>query len=225
MKTKKSYRKDLESKRNIFLLIGVVVAFSFALIAFEWTTDKILVDLIPITVDGIDGIELPPVIIEKPEEVELEKPKPAIPEILVFTDDPTCDDPNFGLLDPEDYQPPVFEPLSLYDEERVDDIVFDYVDKMPEFKGGDAALMRFLANEIRYPTVPQEMNISGKVYVRFVIDKEGYVTDVTLVRGVDQYLDKEAIRVVSSMPRWNPGLNRNVPVKVAFTIPIKFVLK
>ena len=96
---------------------------------------------------------------------------------------------------------------------------------MPEFPGGDAALLSYLAKNIDYPVIAQENGIEGKVYVSFVVDKEGRVFNVALVRGVDSSLDREAIRVVKSMPRWKPGRQGNTEVKVRFTVPIKFTLQ
>ena len=226
MEAKKSYRKDLERLKNIFLQIGMIVAFSFVFIAFEWTTEKINIIFVPDRVDGIDLIELPPIVIDKPEEAAIEKPKPPrFVDIITISEDPFFDDSGIDFVDIEEYQHTTYEPVELDEEIREDITVYDLVDKMPEFPGGEQALLRYLANEIKYPALAEQLQIFGKVYVSFVINKEGYVTNVKIARSADPALEKEAIRVVSSMPRWEPGLNKNKPVNVSFVVPINFVLK
>ena len=96
---------------------------------------------------------------------------------------------------------------------------------MPEFPGGTAALMKYLGANIKYPTISQEMGSAGKVIVQFVVDKDGTITDPTVVRGVDAYLDKEAIRVISSMPKWKPGVQNGKKVRVKYTVPVVFRLQ
>lgn len=97
--------------------------------------------------------------------------------------------------------------------------------KMPEFKGGDQGLMRFLSSKVAYPYEAQRQGIEGRVILQFVVKKNGIISDIRVVRKVNYYLDKEAIRVVQSMPKWNPGLIENEPVNVSFTLPINFKLQ
>ena len=106
-----------------------------------------------------------------------------------------------------------------------DNCVFESVEQMPQFPGGEAALMKFLANNIRYPERAQENNIQGRVVVRFVITKTGSISDVRVVRSKDKDLDKEAIRVVKSLPKFTPGKNNGQPVNVWYTLPINFKLQ
>lgn len=96
---------------------------------------------------------------------------------------------------------------------------------MPEFPGGNAALVSFLSKNVKYPLIAQENGIKGKVFVTFVVDENGDIYNVTLARGVDASLDREAIRVVKSMPRWKPGRQGNTAVKVRYTVPINFILQ
>lgn len=105
------------------------------------------------------------------------------------------------------------------------DEVFMVVEQMPEFPGGDAALKTFIAKAIRYPADAQENGIQGKVFVNFVVDKDGSVTLAKVVRGVDPSIDKEALRVINSLPKWVPGKQGGHPVRVSFTVPISFVLQ
>lgn len=102
--------------------------------------------------------------------------------------------------------------------------VFDVVEEMPMFPGGNAALMDFLANNIKYPQVAEENGIQGRVVLTFTVEPDGSLTEVKVVRGVDIALDKEAIRVVKSMPKWIPGKVGGQPVAVKYTLPITFHL-
>ncbi|MAO01689.1 MAG: hypothetical protein CMD05_02000 [Flavobacteriales bacterium] len=98
------------------------------------------------------------------------------------------------------------------------------VENMPEFPGGDLGLMKYIQKNVRYPAIAKEYNITGKVYISFIVDKQGSVTNVKVVRGVDKNLDEEAVRVVKSLPKYKPGKQRGKPVRVMFTIPINFTL-
>lgn len=102
--------------------------------------------------------------------------------------------------------------------------LFDVVEEMPMFPGGNAALMDFLANNIKYPQVAEENGIQGRVVLTFTVEPDGSLTEVKVVRGVDIALDKEAIRVVKSMPKWIPGKVGGQPVAVKYTLPITFHL-
>jgi TonB family protein len=108
-----------------------------------------------------------------------------------------------------------------------EDEIYSVVEEMPSFPGGNDAMMNFIAKNIRYPMDERESQIQGRVYVRFVVRKDGVITDVQVIKGVNggSGLDKEAIRVVSSMPTWIPGKNNGKPVNVYMTLPIRFVLQ
>ena len=111
------------------------------------------------------------------------------------------------------------EPEPVKEEE-----IFVAVEQQPEFPGGTAALMKWLASNVRYPQMALENGISGRVIVKFVVEKDGSVSGVTLVRGVDKDLDREAIRVVKSMPKWQPGKNNGQAVRCYFNLPVNFKL-
>ena len=96
---------------------------------------------------------------------------------------------------------------------------------MPSFPGGPAALMKFLSENIKYPVVAQENGVQGRVVVAFVVERDGSITDVHIARGVDPSLDKEAVRVVKSMPKWTPGKQNGSAVRVKFNVPVAFRLQ
>jgi TonB family protein len=104
------------------------------------------------------------------------------------------------------------------------DRVFEVVEDMPEYPGGETALRNFLATNIKYPEAARNLGIQGRVFVRFVVTSTGDVRDVTIARGVDPVLDKEATRVVQKMEKWKPGMQKGKPVSVYYTVPISFVL-
>ncbi len=112
-----------------------------------------------------------------------------------------------------------------------DDEVYFIVPKMPEFPGGDSALRRFITENLRYPEEAKACGMSGKVFVQFVINKNGEVEDPQIARGIEPALNKEAIRVIQSLPKWKPGQNKSKwdnewrPVRVSFTIPVDFKLE
>lgn len=103
--------------------------------------------------------------------------------------------------------------------------IFYIVEEMPEFPGGELALRTFIAKAIKYPVVAQENGIQGKVYVSFVVGKDGRVSNARVIRSIDPALDEEALRVVNSLPIWKPGRQQGKPVRVAFSVPISFVLQ
>ena len=103
--------------------------------------------------------------------------------------------------------------------------VFDIVEKMPVFPGGQTALVQYIASHLKYPTVAQENGIQGRVLVSFVVGEDGYVEDVQVIKGVEPMLDKEAVRVIQSLPRWTPGNQQGKPVRVKYTVPVTFALQ
>ena len=103
--------------------------------------------------------------------------------------------------------------------------VFDVVEEMPQFPGGQAALLEYLAKNIKYPVVAEENGVQGRVIVTFVVERDGSITDVRVVKSVDPSLDKEAARVVKSMPKWQPGKQNGSAVRVKYTVPVQFRLQ
>ena len=120
----------------------------------------------------------------------------------------------------EEYVPPE------EDEEEVEEQqIFQVVENMPEFPGGRAALMKYLATNIKYPPYAKEAGIQGRVFINFVVEKDGSITAVKVLRGIGGGCDEEAIRVVKNMPKWSPGMQRGKPVRVSFNLPVKFTLQ
>ena len=110
-------------------------------------------------------------------------------------------------------------------EKPVEEKVFDVVEQMPQFPGGDAALFEYLSTHIKYPTIAEDNGVQGRVIVTFVVERDGSITDVKVVKSVDPSLDKEASRVVAGMPKWIPGKQNGSAVRVKYTVPLTFRLK
>lgn len=105
------------------------------------------------------------------------------------------------------------------------DKVYDIVEVMPQYPGGMPELMQYLAKNIKYPIQAQKKGIEGRVTVRFIVEKDGSISNVTVVRHIHPLLDKEAMRVIKAMPKWSPGMLNGKPVRVKFNIPVAFRLK
>ncbi len=228
MEVKKSPKADLESKKIIFLQIGLVVALSVMLIAFEWTTVDVEINLG--LVDQEMEVEEEIIPITRQDEIKPPDPPPApqVTDILNIVDDDVELDDDLEILDTEmqqDFEIDYAQMTDYVDEDREEGEIFIIVEEMPEFPGGQQALTEYLASSIRYPVIAQENGIQGRVYIQFVVNQDGAVTNATILRGVDPSLDREALRVVEAMPKWKPGRQRNRPVRVSYTVPINFVLQ
>jgi len=227
MELKKSYKADLERKRLIFLEIGLIVVLGLTLAAFEWTTRPSEGNELQISTEDVGDEEQIPITRQQQEQIA-PPPTQVVVELNIVDDDVQLDD----QLELEDQSANDNMAMDIVaytandDGEEVAEEVFIIVEDMPTFQGGDQNAFRtWIQQNLRYPEIAQENGISGKVYVQFAVNSKGEVVDVKVVRGVDPKLDKEAMRVVSSSPKWVPGKQRGKPVKVQFTFPIVFVLQ
>lgn len=118
-----------------------------------------------------------------------------------------------------------YVPVQVEEEEPEEEEIFQIVETPPSFPGGFAECLKFLQKNIKYPNISQENGVQGKVIIQFVVNSDGTVVDPVVVRSVDPYLDKEALRVVKAMPKWSPGKQRGKPVRVRFTLPVQFKLQ
>lgn len=226
MKTKKSKKADLESKRKLFFLIGLLFSLAIVLAAFEWKSpvEKIMI-FDDLKIDAPDD-EMMPITREKEEKKETLPVQKVFDFKLVTDETDIDDDPDFFE---SDITPDEAVDVKMYipqTEEKTDDIpTVWFADEMPEFPGGELALRKFVAQSIKYPVIAQESGIEGKVIVTFIINTNGEVTDVRIFRGVNSSLDNEALRVVRKLPRWKPGKQNGKAVRVNYNVPINFVLQ
>ncbi len=230
MEVKKSPKADLENKRSTWLLIGYVTVLAFMFVAFEWSERDVQIDMSQAVADIVfeEEIEIP--VTEQPEEV-LPPPPPEAPAIVeslnIVEDDVDVESTEIASSEETGqaveiaYVPPVVEEEEVEEQE-----IFEVVEQMPEFpNGGMAGLMQYLSKNIKYPTIAQENGTQGRVTVQFVVNADGSIVDAKVIRGVDPYLDKEALRVINSMPKWKPGMQRGKAVRVKYTVPVMFRLQ
>ncbi len=227
MEIKKSPKADLEPKKALFTQIGLVVALSLVLIAFEWTTTDVAIGSMQMTEDVAAEEEIIPITRQEEVKPPPPPPPPKVSDVLNIVEDDVELDDELELMDTESNENTVveFKAIEVQEEEEADAPVFFIVEEMPVFPGGEEALRKYIAQSVKYPAIAQENGIQGRVFVAFVVNTKGEVTDVKIARGVDPNLDKEAIRVVTNMPKWSPGKQRGKAVKVSYTVPINFVLQ
>lgn len=225
MEAKKSGKADLEKRRILFLEVGLVLVLALTLIGFEWTTRPQENDLFDVASEDVGDEEIVPIT----RQQENLPPPPAPPQVFelnIVEDNVEIE----NQLDIENMEADANMEMEFQfhdpEEEAAEEEVFIIVEDMPTFQGGDANAFRtWIQQNLRYPEIAAENGISGKVFVQFAVNSKGEVTDAKVVRGVDPALDKEALRVVKSSPKWIPGKQRGKPVKVQFTFPIVFVLQ
>lgn len=216
MELKKNPEVSLENKKSLFFQIGLIVTLVIVFVAFEWKSyDKVNYNLGQLNLDDLEEEIIP---ITK-QEIKPPPPPPPPPEVIEIVEDEVEIEEELEIEDTESDEDEMIEI-----EEESDDEFFMVVENMPEFPGGDLGLMKYIQKNVKYPPIAKEYNITGKVYVSFIVDKSGSVTNVKIVRGVDKNLDAEALRVVKSLPKYKPGKQRGKPVRVMFTIPINFTL-
>ncbi len=229
MEVKKSPKVDLESKRNVYFMIGLVVSLGIILLAFEWTAKPSKAD----SLGSINASDVEEEIIPITREQEIKPPPPPPPpkviEVLNIVDDKADIDDDLMIEDSEADDNTLINVAPVVsakeEEEEEEAQVFFIVEDMPEFPGGEMALRTYIANQIKYPVIAQENGIQGKVYVTFVVGKDGSVSNASIARGVDPSIDKEALRVINTLPKWKPGKQRGKAVNVSYTVPINFQLQ
>ncbi len=224
METKKVSSASLENKTHDFLLMGLVVALGFLFIAFEWSTTDVKKNA-PVVQENVFDIEdMLPVTIQKP----LTPPAPAVvapprviaPTIVVVE---KTDVPDFDLVIPDGTTDEPIAPIVAAEPEKVDEeIIHVRAEVQPAFPGGTAAMMKFLRDNIKYPSVCSDAGIQGRVIVSFVVNKDGSIEQVEVLSGVHERLDAEAVRVVKMMPSWTPGMMQGHAVRTKFNLPVSF---
>ncbi len=230
MEIKKSPQADLERSKGLSLLLGLVVALAVVFVALEYRSrvekanissqyDMAMVD---------DAL----LIADQQEQPEPEQPQPEqqieaqLPDdFKVVEDNKEVAKITFVSADEKkELHPPAPVGPTVVEEEDAEQ-VFEIVEESTEFPGGKEAMMKWLSDNVKYPEIAQENNIQGRVFVTFVIERDGSPSNVQVARGVDPALDREAVRVVSRMPKWKPGKQRGRPVRQKFTIPVVFRLQ
>ncbi len=222
MELKKSPEADLESKRLPLIITGILFACALVLVSFEWKTFETEIrNLGELDLDLIEE-EIIPISQQQPPPPP---PPPAPTTVIEIVEDEKEIEEELVIEDMEVDESTEIEFIETVAEEVVEEQIFTIVEEMPAFPGGEAALMKFLGNNIKYPAIAKDAGIQGTVFVTFVVDEGGNVKDVRVLRSIGGGCDEEAIRVVQSMPKWAPGKQRGKPVKVQYNLPIRFTLK
>ncbi|MEQ9285714.1 MAG: energy transducer TonB [Cyclobacteriaceae bacterium] len=223
MEPKKNPKADLDKKTGMFFNIGLAISLALVLTAFEWRSydDGGLVDLGELDDDFEDIMEIPPT-----EQPPPPPPKIQLPQIIEIPDEEEIEEEIEVDLDVEITEETVIEDIVFEEapEEEVADEIFDIVEDQPAPPGGMGAFYKFVGKSMKYPNQARRMGIEGRVFVQFVVDKDGTLTDIKAVKGIGAGCDEEAVRVLKSAPKWKPGKQRGRPVKVRMILPITFKL-
>ena len=224
MEIKKNPNVDLENKKGIFFQVGLIVALVVVFFAFEYKTyDKTTLDIASRIVDDTPE-EIIPITEQKVKPPPPPPPKQVI-QIKIVEDDVEVED-DLDIDVEADDETVMDDYVPVEEEEEIgDEVIFQVVEQNPEFPGGMGELYKFLGEKTKYPPIAKESGIQGRVFVNFVVERDGSISNVKVLRGIGGGCDEEAIRVVKSMPKWKPGKQRGKAVRVSFNLPIKFTLQ
>lgn len=223
MEIKKSRKADLENRRGIFLEIGLVIALAVVIGAFGCTSrdrnvEKIDMELGPIETDLVE-ITRPDQPQEQPQVKKVEMN--VVSDVLQLVDNSAKTDTELSFVDfGADLEIAIAAPQ---EEEIVEEEIFVVAEEMPSFMGGDLTTFRnWVQERVKYPAIAQELGISGQVILQFVVEKDGSLTNIQVLRSPDSSLSDEAIRVLKTSPKWKPAMQRNKPVRLKYTLPVVF---
>ena len=229
METKKNPKVDLGRKKGLFFSIGLVVTCLFVISAFEWKSyaeitkvdfkdEETFEEIIDIPVTEFK--KPPPPVIQHPEVVPVPDDEEIDKDIEINLDvEFTEEAPAKTTIIPKKPEPPVIK------EEEPAEVIFLTSEKEAKPVGGYPAFYKYVQKNLKYPSQARRMGVDGKVYIKFVVEKDGSITDIKVIKGIGSGCDKEAVRVLKAAPRWEPGEQRGKPVRVRRSLPIVFSLK
>ncbi len=224
----KTPQADLEAKKGLFFEIGLILSLLSVYLLFQIRAPIQSVDIsfsraemniIEEEIINTHQPTPPPPIQQRPQNITLLK--------IVEDDNEEVQNIEIKADVDQNTEIPVYIPVerpSREEEEIVEQEIFLVVEDQPDFPGGDVARIRYFSQNINYPIQARELNIQGTVYIGFVVEPDGSISNISLLRGIGGGCDEEALRVVAAMPRWKPGKQRNQAVRVKFTLPVRFTL-
>ncbi|MCK5846333.1 MAG: energy transducer TonB [Bacteroidales bacterium] len=224
MEVKKTERASLEKNKTIYTLLGMIITLSLVWFAFEFKTyDKQATEIMRnVSLDDEEDIVLSTERIEPP-------PPPPPPQqttvIEIVEDDIEVEDDLDIDIETDDDD--VIEEQVIEDVDETDgqeEEIFVFVEDQPGYPGGDAARLKYLSKAIVYPEMAKESGIQGTVYVTFVVEKNGSISNVKVLRGIGGGCDEAAINAIKGMPKWKPGKQRGRAVRAQFNMPVRFIL-
>ena len=226
MDKRKTQKSDLEGKQMIFIEIGLVVALAVSLLAFEWKK----YDISKVEIAGRDAVELvEELVLQTKQEVKPPPPKQMVQTttLLNIVENKVEVETDIMINVEDDNTAPLPEWVAPeIGEEVIDEAeIFLIVEKDPTFPGGDAARLKYLRDNVKYPQMARESGIQGTVFLSFVIEPSGAVSNVKVLRGIGGGCDEEAVRVIKNMPKWSAGEQRGQKVRVQFSMQVKFTLQ
>ena len=227
MEIKKSPRANLEDKKLTFTLVGLVMALLIVLIVINHKSyDKQNLDAFARQVEVMEE-EMVEITKQEQPKPQIQAPKPQVTQIQVVDNEAEVEDLdiNAEVDQNEVIEEYVYEAPEIEEEEIEEEEVFKSVEEQPEFPGGTAKLLEYVQKNLKYPMMARESDIQGRVFVGFIVEKDGSITNVQVLRGIGGGCDEEAVRVVQSLPKFKPGKQRGNPVRVQYTLPIVFRLQ
>ena len=231
LEVKKSTKANLEQHRFLWLLMGCVMVFSVTFAVIEWTTfepkekkekkgqqaalDIPIEIMVPFTIPEKKVVPPPP------------EAKKIVDILEIVEDEAEIDESDLVSIEDQGDVVEITDNANIVVEDIVEEeTVFQVVEQQPEFPGGMKAMMKYLQDNINYPRISRDNNSQGRAFIRFVVNADGSIQGVEVLKSSgDIYLDKEAVRVVESMPKWSPGKQAGKPVRVFFTLPVVFRLQ
>lgn len=226
MEEKKSPKANLENKKLMFMQIGMIISLLIAWLAFEHKSyDKRQIDESLLNREVVLDEEMVEITKqEEPKPQPVEQPQQTT-QLEIVEDDVETEDLNINAEVEQNEVVDVYVAPEVVEEEVVEQEIFQIVEEMPAFPGGEAKLMEYVGKNIKYPQIARETGIQGRVFIGFVVEPDGSVSNVKLLRGIGGGCDEEAMRVVKSMPKWKPGKQRGKAVRVSYQIPVFFKLQ
>ena len=226
MEEKKSPKANLENKKLMFIQIGLIISLLIAWMAFEHKSyDKREIDpsLLNRTVEvDEEMVEITKQEEQKPQPVEVPK---QTTQLEIVQDDVEVEDIEINADVDQNEVIEEYVPVEVEEEDVQEQEIFQIVEEMPAYPGGDQKLMEYVAKNIKYPQIARETGIQGRVFVGFVVEPDGSVSNVKVLRGIGGGCDEEAMRVVKNMPKWKPGKQRGKAVRVSYMLPVNFKLQ
>ncbi|MEX0968378.1 MAG: energy transducer TonB [Bacteroidia bacterium] len=222
MEPKKTERADVDKRRGMFFMGGLIFSLLVVIVAFTIEEQ----DPEPMELTSNLMLDEDEEIILNTQQEEKPPPPPPPPELEVVDDEEEIeeDQPELEDVDVDEDVAMDMPDIEAPTEEVKDDKIFVTVEQAPSFPGGEAKLYEYINKNLKYPTMEKENNIQGTAVLTFVVERDGSISNIKVLKGVSQGIDEEAKRVVRNMPRWTPGEQRNRPVRVQFVLPIRFVL-
>ncbi len=221
MELKKKPEADLTKKRGLFFNIGMVTTLALVILAFTWKSydEGDLMNLGSLEDNADEMIEVP--VTEQPPPPP---PKIQQPEIIEVPDEEEIEEDIEVDLDVEVTEDSEIEEIIADEEEEESDEIFTIVEQQPTPKGGMGAFYKYVGKKMTYPSQAKRMGIEGKVFVKFMVDKDGSISRVKVLKGIGAGCDEAAAKVLKAAPKWIPGKQRGRAVRVWMTIPIVFKL-